>query len=688
MSVFLALSVPEFRRISFCKTPLTWLLLLASGLSAAAQQSLPGSGNALTFNGYSSYVACGSNNRGITREVTVEAWVKTTSSAYQWVAGKYLNSNFEEKGFHLYTTGGAAGFNGRNGSGQYMSSGLSRTRVDDGRWHLLTGVCSISTWQIYVDGVLENTGVYSSSSSDLTTTTQLVIGCYNVQSGQFFAGEIDEVRVWRIARVESEIRNYMCRKFDTAPQALVAYYRFDQTGTAAVADDGTMPVAGTLVNLSSNNWHLSGAPLGDVSASLYQSTWPAGTRLPLATLSGDSAIVSTISASTRGVQLYAVNGAPTIAPPGAAATDYVGVFTVGNTPAASTYALRLRPRTGPACRNVFVRPSNELAWTLPTPPPTTTTSLLITNALYRSEHLLTPDIAVPVAITGDSVLCGGARTQLSVVTAGAATYRWNTGATTATLPNLGPGTYTVTVSFASGCTRMLRRTVRAGIPPVLAIAGDSTLCAGGSTTLTATAAGATAYRWNTGATTAALTISQAGSYVVTATYGTGCTVTSRREVRLNSALAPPAFTLGADTTLCDGDQLLLQGPAGAGLRYQWSDGSGSRQLLVQAAGRYTLRVLTACGEQSATRSVATRSCIVVPNVVTANADRKNDSFAVQGLHGEGWALEVYNRWGRAVFQTANYHNDWGADAAPGLYYVLLRRPATAYQYKGWVEVLR
>ena len=49
---------------------------------------------------------------------------------------------------------------------------------------------------------------------------------------------------------------------------------------------------------------------------------------------------------------------------------------------------------------------------------------------------------------------------------------------------------------------------------------------------------------------------------------------------------------------------------------------------------------------------------------------------------------MFNRWGRSVFQTANYHNDWGADAAPGLYYVLLRRPATGYQYKGWVEVLR
>jgi hypothetical protein len=124
------------------------------------------------------------------------------------------------------------------------------------------------------------------------------------------------------------------------------------------------------------------------------------------------------------------------------------------------------------------------------------------------------------------------------------------------------------------------------------------------------------------------------------------------------------------------------------LRYQWSDGSTDRQLVVQTAGRYTLRVLTACGEQSAARSVAVRSCLQIPNIVTANADQRNDFFAVQGLRGEGWALDVYNRWGRAVWQTANYHNDWGSEATPGLYYVLLRRPATGYLYKGWVEVIR
>ncbi|MBF9143937.1 gliding motility-associated C-terminal domain-containing protein [Microvirga sp. SRT04] len=1067
----------------------------------------------MSFNGFSSYINCGTNNRGVTNQVTVEAWIKTTSSAYQWIVGKYYNSLLEEKGYHLAILGGNAYFNGRIGIGQYMSSGASTARIDDGKWHHLAGVCNFSTWQIYVDGVLENSAAFPASQSDLTTSTSLVIGCYDVQSGQYFNGDLDEVRVWRTARTATEIRDNMCRKFATAPASLVAYYRLDQNSGLAAIDNGTVPTNAALLNIS-GSWHLSGAPLGDASANLYPSTWLAGSKVALGTATGDSAIVSGVSAQARGVHVYAINSAPSIAPPGQSAPPYFGVFTTGTSNATNTYTLRLRPSTGPACRNAFTRISNELAWTLPPQLPATVTSLLVPNALYRGEYIFTQGTAIPAsiigdsvlcagtsstqlsaiapsgasflwstgattatlsnvvpgtysvtitfaggcsrvlrrtvqavptptvtitgdsllcpststlltaaapgatgyrwntgattatlavpqagtytvtvtygqgctttsrrqvrfialpsaAIIGDSVLCGNATTQLTVSTTGAATYLWNNGATTATLLNVPAGTYTVTVSFATGCARILRRTVRAlpipavvitgdsvlcagattsltatangavgylwntgattasisgtlpgiytvtttfatgctrvvrrtvralavpaiaitgdsticpgtstlitatapgatgyrwsngattpgltisqpgmytvtvsygtgcttsarrevrlnavpsatitgdslicaggttqlsvatagsaayrwstgattaavsvvpgtysvtltfsngctrllrrtvrAVPvpalaitgdsvlcagssttltvvssgtatfrwstgattpgiynvlpgtysvtvtygsgcvrvlqrtvralgvPSIAISGDSTVCAGNTTTLTATAAGAIAYRWSTGATTASAFIAQPGTYTVTATYGTGCIVSARRTVRLNAIGAPVAFTLGADTTLCEGDQVLLQGPAGAAYRYQWSDGSTNRQLAVQTAGRYTLRVSTACGEQSASRTVAVTSCLKVPNIVTANGDKLNDQFKVQGLKGEGWALDVYDRWGRAVFQTANYHNEWGADAAPGVYYVLLRRPATGFVYKGWLEVLR
>ena len=70
------------------------------------------------------------------------------------------------------------------------------------------------------------------------------------------------------------------------------------------------------------------------------------------------------------------------------------------------------------------------------------------------------------------------------------------------------------------------------------------------------------------------------------------------------------------------------------------------------------------------------------------AFRNLGKIVVQGLKGEGWVLDIYNRRGQTIFQTPNYHNEWGLDAAPVLYCIMLRRPASGYQYKGWLKVLR
>ncbi|MDB5236510.1 MAG: hypothetical protein JWR44_3503 [Hymenobacter sp.] len=676
--------------ISFRRCFLALYVALVLGNSTLLQaQSLPGSGNSLAFNGYSSFVNCGTSNRGISQRVTAEAWIRTTSSAYQFIASKYFNSLSEEKGFILYISGGTAGFAGRIGAGIFMNSGQSTTRIDDGRWHHLTGVCNVSTWQIYVDGTLENAVSYGLLQADLTTSTPMILGSYYVQSGQYFDGEMDEVRLWRTARSQTEIRDNMCRKFATVPPELVAYYRLDQSNGLTAFDEGTMPGNGALMNMSSA-WQLSGAPLGDASIARYQTTWPAGNPMRIGTASGDSAIIIGVAGPVRGVHLYAVNSPPSLVPPGPVASTYVGVFTTcGPTSATGVYSLWLRPAAGPSCRNAYVRQGNEYAWTLQPQLQSTPTLLFVGNVLYRSEHILTSGTALTASIAGDSVVCAGGTTQLTAVVGSGSTVVWNTGTTTPTLPNVGPGTYTLTVTSNAGCTRVLRRTVRTVATPNLTITGDSVLCPGATTLLTASAAGASAYRWSTGATTPTLPVTQPGQYTVVATYGAGCTTQARRTVRpVLSGAAPAAFTLGADTTICEGDQLLLQGPAGQNLSYQWSDGSTNRFLMVQTAGRYTLKVLAACGQQGAARTVLVRSCVRVPNIITPNADAHNDRFAVEGLKGEGWALDVYNRWGRTVFRTANYHNDWGPEAAPGLYYVLLRRPATAFLYKGWLEVLR
>jgi len=438
---------------------------------------------------------------------------------------------------------GRAAIYGRAGKGDYFTSGLSTTLVSDGRWHHITGQVEQNVWRVFVDGVLENSNTYAYSGGDLRTPEPMTIGTYTYLTNFYFQGDIDEVRVWRTARSAADIQQNMCRKFTTIPAELVGYYRLDQSSGQTATDEGSQPTTGSLVGFAGSPWHLSGAALGDASTSLYQASLSVGTRVALATASGDSAVASLSLAGARGLHLYTVNSAPSIAAGAGAATNYVGAFTVGATLPA--YSLRLRPLGGANCRSAQQRPANDQAWQgLTTAVTTNNISLLASSLSYRGEYILLGVSSPPVVISGDSSVCGGTTGRLTATATGATGYRWSTGATTAALSGLAPGTYTVTATFAGGCT------------------------------------------------------------------------------------------------------------------------------------------------STSSRVIAEGTCVLVPNIITPNNDTQNDLFAVQGLAGNDWSLDVYNRWGRAVLHSSSYHNDWGAEAAPGLYYVLLRRASTGYSYKGWVEVVR
>ncbi len=288
-------------------------------------------------------------------------------------------------------------------------------------------------------------------------------------------------------------------------------------------------------------------------------------------------------------------------------------------------------------------------------------------------------------LTGDTQLCGpGSSLVLTAAAPGSTALRWNTGATTPSLAVGQAGTYSVVATFSNGCLLIASQVVTRA---TLSLSGDTVLCPGRSSTLTAGFATPATYQWSTGATTASIAVTQPGIYTVTAhsTLPPFCVTTSQLRVRASQLLA--AFTLGADTTLCDYQSLLLHAPAlGALVTYRWSDGSAGATLRVAQPGTYTLRISTPCEERTASRRVAYQSCLLIPNVITPNEDHLNDRFVIQGLAPGAWALTIYNRWGRQAFTTPAYAHDWGHDAAPGLYYYLLRQANVTY--KGWLEVVR
>ncbi len=62
--------------------------------------------------------------------------------------------------------------------------------------------------------------------------------------------------------------------------------------------------------------------------------------------------------------------------------------------------------------------------------------------------------------------------------------------------------------------------------------------------------------------------------------------------------------------------------------------------------------------------------IEVPNVITPNADGMNDKFVIKNIDKlESAHLRIYNRWGKLVFETDHYQNDWdGSNSPDGVYY--------------------
>jgi gliding motility-associated-like protein len=136
---------------------------------------------------------------------------------------------------------------------------------------------------------------------------------------------------------------------------------------------------------------------------------------------------------------------------------------------------------------------------------------------------------------------------------GTYTFSWSTGATTASLSNLGAGTYTVTVvDVIDGCTRDTSVVFTAATPPNLSIqaqAPENCGLANGSVTLNV--AGGTApygYSWTGGQNANPATNLSAGPISVTVTDAAGCTASLTAIVS-----GTPGLTLGTPTEICAPD---------------------------------------------------------------------------------------------------------------------------------------
>lgn len=167
--------------------------------------------SAYHFNGISDGIDITTDNRYISNEVTIVAFVKTSELQFgQWIAGKY--SFAEDKGYglsigtNLHTNIGFVAFGGRDGTSTYHSSGFSSVKVNDGNWHCIVGTAGNNLWKVYVDGALASSTAGSTNNLATSLNERFTIGYHtDPNTPLWMDGDIDNVMIYNRALADDEI---------------------------------------------------------------------------------------------------------------------------------------------------------------------------------------------------------------------------------------------------------------------------------------------------------------------------------------------------------------------------------------------------------------------------------------------------------------------------------------------------
>ncbi|MBP7408861.1 MAG: gliding motility-associated C-terminal domain-containing protein, partial [Flavobacteriales bacterium] len=329
----------------------------------------------------------------------------------------------------------------------------------------------------------------------------------------------------------------------------------------------------------------------------------------------------------------------------------------------------------------------------------------------------------PVAVTlvldpqdpGCNQVCGGAASATAGGGVAGYTYTWSGGVAgnVADAIDLCPGTYTLTVSDANGCSISADFTITA--PPVFAI--DSVVvtnesCAGACDgTLTVFALNATSFQVDGGGAQMTGTFSGlcAGEHTVQAFADPDCATSSVATI-LPGSVVEAGFIPDPWVTNTLAPDFTFTNTSSGAITYEWNFGGFGTSAEQDAA--YTFPEQAAaheiCLEAADSLGCTDTECINVvinpyaviytPNSFTPDGDEVNDIFLAIGDPAlKDFELNVFNRWGELVFSATDILIGWdgtygGTDCADGVYVwkIDVQDPTTAdrQSYIGHVSLLR
>jgi gliding motility-associated-like protein len=306
-----------------------------------------------------------------------------------------------------------------------------------------------------------------------------------------------------------------------------------------------------------------------------------------------------------------------------------------------------------------------------------------------------------LTVADDQLLCDGGVGNLTVsATQGVSpyTFSWSNGVGNVLSQEVEPlVTTTYYVSATDLCNNHSTDSIKVTVGSLMyTISNDTTVCSGTPLSFSASFDGNITW---TGYPTNPISVVANQSAVYSVIMGNVCG-TVYDTVRV-TVFQMPSISIGSNATLCDYETrtLALNGTYNSTTWYE-SQSPSSMGNIVSSATQYTTNqtgiyfVVATNGFCSDTASIILTfvPCeITAPNIITPNGDGFNDVLKFTNLeYYSNSNLVVYNRWGRVVYRSESYNNDWnGGGFADGIYYYILNLPMKVQLIgtDGWTDVV-
>tara|TARA_R110001592_G_scaffold230364_1_gene487193 strand:+ start:5005 stop:7788 length:2784 start_codon:yes stop_codon:yes gene_type:complete len=206
-------------------------------------------------------------------QITLEAWIYPTAwkSVNQGhIINKENNGPGTDYGYMIRCgDGGKINFNLGNGNWNELTT--TTTPLALNTWQHVAATYDGAVMKIYVDGNLIETK--NDPSINFSSSLQnLTIGSWAGGTGSVFPGNIDEVRVWSVAKTQGELQADMSNCLSGTETGLAAYYQFeDGAGSSTLTDLSPNGNDGTLQNMDPNTvWSLGSAVCSSCNLEMSQ----------------------------------------------------------------------------------------------------------------------------------------------------------------------------------------------------------------------------------------------------------------------------------------------------------------------------------------------------------------------------------------------------------------------------------